>query len=113
MSSRLLKGHAAAFLAADHHRCILAADHHRCILAADHHRCLVLLHVDVVPEVLALVTHARMAPKVMVTGPLGAGRDNRNVFEPWTLSSSARQRSGYDQVRHLGRNSRPGSSRSW
>ena len=42
MSSRLLKGHAAAFL---------AADHHRCILAADHHRCLVLLHVDVVPEV--------------------------------------------------------------
>ena len=37
----------------------------------------------------ALVTHARMAPKVMVTGPLGAGRDNRNVFEPWTLSSAS------------------------
>ena len=29
----------------------LAADHHRCIFAADHHCCLVLLHVDVVPEV--------------------------------------------------------------
>ena len=57
MSSRLLKGHAAAFLAADHHRCILAADHHRCIFSR--HKDIALVPMAMRPSVFWTIAKAR------------------------------------------------------